>query len=164
MSFFNRGNQPRLAIDSAEELEKTFHQLIPISKSMGVTVVDYTENSLTLGAPLLENINHQNSAFGGSLFSLSALTGWGILQIQLSRLSLDCNTVVANATVNYSRPVFDDLRCTVELTENKQKRFEELLETVSQVIDLDARIESRGEIAMTSTATYHIKVRQADRP
>ena len=68
--------KPKIFVDSIKSLENVFHELIPISQHMGVKVVNYTGSELTLAAPLANNINHQLSAFGGSLF-LSLLSPAG---------------------------------------------------------------------------------------
>ncbi|MBQ73546.1 MAG: hypothetical protein CMQ20_00820 [Gammaproteobacteria bacterium] len=57
-------------------------------------------------APLANNINHQQSAFGGSLFLLSALVGWGLLQLKLTVLNLTANPVIAGGGV---LPLFKSL-------------------------------------------------------
>ena len=96
-------------------LEHAYHSLIPISAHMGITVAAYDGNSLTIKAPLENNINHQRSAFGGSLFSLSALAGWGIIQLKLAELGLTGNTVIAGGEVGYAAPVFEELVCSCTL-------------------------------------------------
>ena len=89
------------------------HELIPMSRFMGVAVSEYKRDTLTLTAPLSKNINHQQSAFGGSIFSLAALAGWGILQLKLRELDLDCYIVVADAKVKFLKPIREDLVCQV---------------------------------------------------
>ncbi|NIQ97202.1 MAG: thioesterase, partial [Desulfuromonadales bacterium] len=84
---------------------------------MGIKVASWDGEVLVLDAPLANNINHQESAFGGSLFSLAALAGWGILQLKLSAEDLDCNTVIAGGDVDYSLPVLEALRCECRLPE-----------------------------------------------
>lgn len=107
-------------ITSLKELETACHQLIPISKHMGMETVSYDGNALVLKAPLSNNINHQGSAFGGSLFSMCALVSWGIVQLKLGELAIEANTVVAGGEVSYSKPVFDALVCRCTLPESYQ--------------------------------------------
>ncbi|MDZ7686597.1 MAG: YiiD C-terminal domain-containing protein [Gammaproteobacteria bacterium] len=66
-------------IASPEKLEAAYHELIPISGYMGIRVKSWADGRLVLSVPLAPNINHQGSGFGGSLFSVAALAGWGIL-------------------------------------------------------------------------------------
>ena len=99
----------------ATELEQTLHELIPISCAMGVKVDHWEQGQLQLSAPLANNINHQQSAFGGSLFSMAAMAGWGLLQLALAAEQLEANIVIADGAVEYQRPVFEPLVCQVDL-------------------------------------------------
>ena len=49
------------------------HTHIPISKAMGVEVVERSEAAITLSAPFAPNINHQGTVFGGSIASVATL-------------------------------------------------------------------------------------------
>ena len=149
----------RVYVDSVESLERAFHELIPISQAMGIRVVSYDGLSLKTTAPLNRNINHQHSAFGGSLFSLAALSGWGLIQMKLSELHLDCNTVVMGGEVSYHRPVYDDLECEVALPENPDGIFEELAGQGTVRTELIATCQCDGGTAMQMTGRYHLKLR-----
>lgn len=153
-------SKPRIYVDSIESLQAAFHELIPISKAMGVRVISYTGDTLTTTAPLEQNINHQHSAFGGSLFSLAAMSGWGLMQMKLSELLLDCNTVVMDGEVSYQRPVYDDLECTVKLPPDSETLFTELEENGTARTELVATFESNGKVAMQMKGRYHLKLRK----
>lgn len=154
-------SKPRIYVDSIESLQTAFHELIPISKAMGVRVISYTGDTLTTTAPLEHNINHQHSAFGGSLFSLAAMSGWGLMQMKLSELLLDCNTVVMDGEVSYQRPVYDDLECTVKLPPEAEAMFAELAEKGTSRTELVATFECNGKVAMQMKGRYHLKLRSS---
>ena len=97
---------------SIEALQQAYQTLIPISQHMGIQAVSYDGQCLRVTAPLANNINHQQSAFGGSLFSLVALAGWGLLQLKITELGLDCTTVIAGGEVGYQVPVVAELCVT----------------------------------------------------
>ena len=151
--------KPRIFVDSTESLEKTFHELIPISRAMGVKVLDYTGQALRLYAPLNANLNHQHSAFGGSLFALAALSGWGLMQMKLSELQLDCNTVVMGGAVNYHRPVYSDLECVANLPDNADAVFARLMAETTAEIELVACCECDDRTAMQLDGRYHLQLR-----
>ena len=151
--------KPRIYVDSIESLEHTLHELIPISQAMGIQVEAYTGSALVLKAPLSNNINHQHSAFGGSLFSVAALAGWGLMQMKLSELLRDCNTVVMGGEVTYQRPVYDDLRCVATLPENADELFAALEQQGRASTTLLCTFESDGEPAMSLSGKYHLKQR-----
>jgi thioesterase domain-containing protein len=146
--------KPRIHVDSITSLESVYHRLIPISKHMGIRVVAFDGERLTLEAPLENNINHQQSAFGGSLFSVAALAGWGLMQLKLCELGLDCDTVIAGGNVSYRRPVFADFSCTCELPPGWQAFVDRLKGEGKASTELAARIDVGGKPAMALTGTY----------
>ena len=115
-------------ITSMESLESALHTQIPISRHMGIKVTSYDGQTLVLEAPLANNINHQQSAFGGSLFSVAALTGWGLIQLKLSELNIEANTVIAGGDVSYDLPVLSQLKCECKLEENYTEFVNKLTE------------------------------------
>ncbi len=152
--------KPRIFVDSAATLETTLHELIPISQAMGITVDSYENGELVIRAPLAPNQNHQHSAFGGSLFAVAALTGWGLMQLKLSELLLDCNTVVMGGEVSYQRPVYDDLVCRCCLPAGAEAVFDELKTNGTAITTLSANFYADEKIAMTLQAKYHLKQRK----
>lgn len=143
-------------IDTPESLERTYHKLIPISAHMGVKVVSWDGQKLVLQAPLANNLNHQQSAFGGSLFSLAALAGWGLLQLKLAELELHCNTVIAGGDVSYAIPVFDDFICECALPKHWSEVVTGLTTKGKGTLDLASAIIANGKQAMTFNGRYVI--------
>ncbi|HIG40467.1 MAG: YiiD C-terminal domain-containing protein [bacterium] len=141
-------------ISSIELLVEAYHTLIPISQHMGITVDAYDGNSLTIKAPLENNINHQNSAFGGSLFSLAALAGWGIIQLKLSELNLSANTVIAGGDVSYSAPVFEELVCQCRLPDEYDTFVDRLKSKGRASITLQSNFMVDASIAMAFSGRY----------
>ena len=132
--------------------------MIPISEHMGIQVVNYTGSSLTISAPLANNINHQLTAFGGSLFSLCALAGWGLIHLKLTELGLDGNTVIAGGEVEYATAVDDTLACHCSLPQNWNEFIERLQVKGKASILLSSTIEHGGHAAMSFQGTYVIRL------
>ena len=140
-----------------ESLQQAYHRLIPISEHMGIRVVSYDGECLRVTAPLANNINHQQSAFGGSLFSLVALAGWGILQLKTAELGLDCNTVIAGGEVGYHLPVFTELVCECRLPSSYSDFASRLTNTGKASILLDTGILLDDASAMTFSGKYVVR-------
>ena len=152
--------KPSIFVNSTESLEKAMHSFTPISKVMGISVLSYNLSSLTVTAPLAPNINPHQSAFGGSLFSIAALAGWGLLQMKLSELLLDCNTVVMSGEVTYTRPVLDELHCVCTLP-NDWAKFQRTLELKGATsITLSSVFKTGRQEAMRLSAKYRIKMKE----
>lgn len=98
--------------ERATRLERYMHAHIPLVTPMQVRVAGYDATGLTLVAPLAPNINHERSAFGGSLASLMTLACWGYLWLQLEGES-ELHIVVNEANLRYLKPVTGELlaRC-----------------------------------------------------
>ena len=144
---------------SLEELQEIMHELIPISRFMGVSVSEYKRDTLTLTAPLGKNINHQQSAFGGSIFALAALAGWGILQLKLRELDLDCNIVVSDAKAKFLKPIREELVCKVKLNHSHLRLLKGIERNGSALVKLDTEFCADGNTAMTSRSIYHLRTR-----
>lgn len=154
----------RIFVDSIEALEHTYHELIPISRALGIRVLAYPGDRLTITAPLSNNINHQLSAFGGSLFSVAVLAGWGLMQLKLSELDLDCNTVIAGGEVSYQKPVYSDLTCTCQLPPDFDSVIQRATETGSARTAMTSTFycedtDSEQQIAMQFDGRYHLRRR-----
>jgi thioesterase domain-containing protein len=151
--------KPEIYVDSIESLEIALHKLIPISQHMGIKVTDYTGSELTLVAPLANNINHQQTAFGGSLFSLTALAGWGLMQLKLSEENLDGNTVVAGGDVSYSAPVAEDFTCRCSLPEDWPLFLSKLKTKGKASIGMTSVVSANGLDAMQFNGHFVVRLR-----
>ena len=150
---------PALAVNiqNVRQLEEALHELVPLSRHLGVKVAEYDGTQLRLAAPLAPNMNHQRSAFGGSLYCLAALTGWGLLHLKLGELGMICNTVIAKAELAYLAPIWGDFQCQASLPEDSDALFARLAETGKARAQLAATIGEPAAPAMQCQALYHLR-------
>ena len=106
-----------------KELQQVLHSEIPLTKSIGIEVIELTDTSLTLSAPLSNNINHKCTAFGGSIYSVAVLSGWGLLYSLLKRHKLSGHIVIQQSNTKFIKPVDADItaKCTFDSTVQYQK-------------------------------------------
>lgn len=99
-----------------QHLQQVLNEEIPITSALGIQVMEYTGSSLTLSAPLASNTNHKRTAFGGSLYSIAVLAGWGLLYLRLRALGLTGHIVIQESHVRYMHPVSEDIivTCNIE--------------------------------------------------
>lgn len=95
--------------DLCTSLQTIWHEQIPLSKAMDMQIVSFADNVLTCRAGLGPNVNVHGTAFAGSLYAVQALTGWGMVHLQLQLNELDASIVIANGSVNYATPVAEDI-------------------------------------------------------
>jgi thioesterase domain-containing protein len=150
---------PSIQVSTAAELEATIHQLIPLSVAMGVAVESFEQDILTLSAPLAPNINHQMSAFGGSLSALSALAGWGMLQLQIGKMSIVGNTVIGRSEAAFLRPVLKQLICRCSLPSDFAVFQKKLLARGKSSVSLTTEMIEDGEVAMTTSSQFVVRNR-----
>lgn len=105
-----------------ERLSAYLAQEIPLTRAMQVSVDDWDGQCLAVSAPLAPNLNHKATAFGGSLYALAVLAGWGLIVLRLWQEGLDCEVVVQSAEVEYLEPVNKRLAARCTLSDDKAWR------------------------------------------
>jgi thioesterase domain-containing protein len=89
----------------AGAVEKYLHEHIPLSKAMGVEVLESSMEGVKLSAPLPPNINHRGTVFGGSAASVAILSAWALLYLRLKNECLSGNLVIQKNTMTYVCPI-----------------------------------------------------------
>jgi thioesterase domain-containing protein len=98
------------------DLEAYLHAQIPLSRLMGVRVCEVVYGSVLLDAPLLPNINHHETAFGGSVSALAILASWALIHTRLKADNVAVNLVIQRSTINYERPITGPFAARSKLT------------------------------------------------
>ncbi len=96
-----------------QALQAFVTQHVPLVAAAGIEVDHYDAQSLVLSAPLDKNINDKGTAFGGSLYNLCVVTGWGLTWLLSQELQLAGEIVVAKGEIEYLRPLRGRLIATV---------------------------------------------------
>ena len=137
-------------------LEQTLHHEIPLSRAMQVRVEHYDGRRLILRAPLGANINHKSTAFGGSLYSLAVLCGWGLLHMKLREAQLHATIVIQESSIRYLHPVSTDFAAVCQIPEDFD--MARLLSTLRRRGRARAHLETfiRGtdEVAVEFSGSY----------
>lgn len=142
-------------ITPAQKLEQTLHREIPIAHEMGITVSAYDGKQLRLAAPLAPNINHKCTAFGGSLYSLAVLCGWGLLHLKLEEAGLHKHIVIQEADIRYLLPVDQNMQAECTLDEAAFQRFMRMLEKHDRSrLALNVVITHNGQPAVEFSGRY----------
>ncbi|AZF08523.1 acetyltransferase [Pseudomonas sp. R2-37-08W] len=106
-------------------LESVLHHDIPLTREMGLKVLDWQHGQLQLHLPLQANINHKSTMFGGSLYCGAVLAGWGWLHLRLREEGIeDGHIVIQEGQISYPLPVTQDATVICAAPEEKVwKRF-----------------------------------------
>jgi thioesterase domain-containing protein len=87
------------------EIQRYLYAHIPLSRAMELSVVVASPERVQLSAPLAPNINHRETAFGGSVSALAILSAWTLLYIRLEAERLATRLVIQRNTMCYDAPV-----------------------------------------------------------
>ena len=106
-------------------LESILHHDIPLTREMGLRVLDWQHDQLQLHLPLQANINHKSTMFGGSLYCGAVLAGWGWLHLKLREAGIeDGHIVIQEGQISYPLPVTQDATAICAAPDEKiWKRF-----------------------------------------
>lgn len=102
-------------MDLAQALQKTLNENIPLSGSLGAVVESYDGHRLIIKTPLAPNVNHKQTAFGGSLYCSAVLSAWGLLYLKLIEASEEGQIVIFDGSIHYHKPVSGDYTAECEL-------------------------------------------------
>ncbi|MCG3675896.1 thioesterase domain-containing protein [Aliarcobacter butzleri] len=142
-------------------LENKLHNEIPLTKFMDLKITKYDEKELITIAPLNKNINDKGTAFGGSLATLTIISGWSICWLISKELEINSeNIVVIKNEHSYRKPVKKELIChtkrpTKDEIENLKNK---LLLKKSASIKISSQIIEDGEVCVDFTGYYVIKI------
>ena len=90
-------------------LQTVLHHDIPLTAEMGLEVLEWREQQLSLHLPLAPNVNHKSTMFGGSLYCGAVLAGWGWLHLSLREAGIDDgHIVIQEGHISYPLPVTQD--------------------------------------------------------
>ena len=129
----------------AEIVESYLHDHIPISGYMGAHVVEANEDRVCISFPLEPNINHRQTAFGGSIASAATLSAWSLVWVRLRDDVPRPRLVIQANSMTYSRPVEREFIASTEpIDDGDWHRFLESLNRrgrgridVSSVVSVD---------------------------
>jgi thioesterase domain-containing protein len=138
---------PQAANFGREYLQERIGREFMLARHIGVVVETAGDAAVVLRAPLGPNANHQGTAFGGSLYSLSVLTGWAWLTRYLAARNISADAVIQESNTRFLIPVEGELRACAESPSAAQlARFRKMLKRAGR-----GRINLRVQITYRET-------------
>jgi thioesterase domain-containing protein len=140
-------------------LESLLYRDIPITQALGLQVKSWEAHSLRLHAPLDANINHAHTMFGGSLYCIAVLAGWGWLYLRLREAGMaeDGHIVIQEGQITYPLPVTTDAIALCDAPDERDwHRFETMFRRRGRGrLTLHSRIlAANGEDGVRFTGQY----------
>jgi len=140
----------------ADVLTRYLHDHIPLTRHMGIVVAECSDDRIVLSAPLGPNVNHRETAFGGSLSGAAILAGWAWLHARLVPRGRRQRLVVHESTANFDRAVDGPFEAVCDSPPAEVfDRFLAALERRGKArMTLESRVLCRGETAVRHTGRY----------
>lgn len=109
-----------------------------------------------LSAPLKNNINHKQTVFGGSLYSVSVLTGWSMVYVLLKQLEISAHIVIHHSEIDYLLPVNSDFTSCCEIKDQLQiERFKKIYQRRKKArVKLVSEVIINQQVAVRFTGVY----------
>lgn len=132
------------------------HSHIPLTRAMDVRAAAVGIDSITLTAPLGPNVNHTETAFGGSLSTLGIVAGWSLLHTAMADNKVSARLLIQRSETDFLRPADGDLKaeCSFSDAGALPKFLSTLAERRRSRIELAARIWSNGSHVATHHGVY----------
>ena len=105
-------------MDLVKTLQQTLDENIPLVGGLGATVDSYNGQRLNIALPLNPNVNHKNTAFGGSLYCAAVLSAWGLLYLKLLEAEEEGVIVIFDGRIHYHKPVTTEFIATSEQSDD----------------------------------------------
>lgn len=139
-------------------LQKTLHEEIPLTRDIGIQVIEATPQRVQLSAPLSPNINHKCTAFGGSLYAVAVLAGWSMVFVRLHAAGIHAHIVIQDAQIDYVLPVIETI--SAECRVGSDVDFERCLKMFARKgrgrIALEVQIVTQQGVAVRFCGDYVI--------
>ena len=129
---------------------------VPITQAMGIRMRSFDAAGVTMTAPLKPNINDKGIAFGGTLASILALSGWALADLVLREAGEVADVFIAVGTTEYRAPVSGRIvaRCPLPPPEELSAFLAAYRLRGRARLKLDAFIETKTGPAALFHATY----------
>ena len=132
------------------------YEQIPLSKAIAVRVVEVTNNSVILSAPLQPNINHRSTVFGGSASALAILSAWTLVNFRLESERIETRLVIQNNTMSYDKPITSSFEaiCTLNEPETWARFIKILQKKHKSRITVNSSLQCNGQQVAEFTGLF----------
>lgn len=140
-----------------KELQHYLYDNIPLSKALGVAIPYLSDDKVVMSAPFINNINHKETVFGGSLHAVATLSCWTFLYTQLKKASSKhFEIVITESHISYLAPVDSDFSVVATAPEAAawQRFLKILLAKGKARLKLSATLTHNEHLAVSYTATF----------
>lgn len=135
--------------------ERYLHAQIPLTRAMAVSVVTLNDEQARLRAKFAPNVNHQCTAFGGSIAALATTVAWAYVHARLQR-EAPATVVIQRNTVDFIAPAHGDFEawCGAPAAADWEHFRAVLARKGRARLDMTATVETAGRPIARFTGRY----------
>lgn len=142
-----------------QRLQSLLYTDIPLTKDMGLKLIEFKGHELQSIAPLSHNINDKGSVFGGSSSALMIITAWSLIKLNCEKNNIQADIVIHKNNTKWHKASYEDL--IMKATFKQDYDFEEVKSIIinkrHQRIDCHIELVNKdNEKFSTMTANYVI--------
>ncbi|MCR8923372.1 thioesterase domain-containing protein [Dasania sp. GY-MA-18] len=141
---------------TARYLSDFLNQHMEMAQHMDMKVQHYNGDCLALSIALKPSLNDKLTAWGGSLYGLCVMAGWGMYYLKCREQGINPNIVVSHGEIDYLAPVADEL--IVALCHGQAIDWSSVFARVRShgkaTVALTATVNSAGSTAVTFKGRY----------
>lgn len=129
---------------------------IPVTQHLGIEVVRSDRYGLVLVAPLAQNVNHEGTAFAGSINAVATLAGWGWTWLVLRQASDAAHVVLQDSSIRFLRPIERDFtaHCLPAESAAVERMFAGLTRHKRGRLTLDVNVRAGDVVVATFRGRY----------
>ena len=113
-----------------DQVRDYLYQQIPLSRAMGIGIDQAATSLVILNIPLAPNINHRETAFGGSISAAGILACWTLVHLRLDELDMHTRLVIHKNKMVYRQPIADDFQAQCHF--NDETTWDQVLEMLDR--------------------------------
>ena len=146
-------------MDLVKTLQQTINENIPLTGALEAAVKSYDGQVLHIDMPLTPNVNHKNTAFGGSLYCAAVLSAWGLLYLKLLEAQEKGAIVIYDGRVQYHKPVTDNFTSVCKLSD--QPAWEKFIKIYHRMgkarLKLHSDVLCDGEVCVSFSGEFVVQ-------
>jgi len=144
----------------ANLLQQLIYDTIALGKAMKLQVTHLSSNAISIEAPVANaNMNIHGTAFAGSIYSICALSAWGLVHMRLLTEDISAEVVLAQANIRYLLPIKDSIRTNCVVDETDFEEFQtRLLRKGKASLSVTVNAEENDKVQASLDARVVVKI------
>jgi thioesterase domain-containing protein len=135
------------------EFQEFLHQNIPATALLAFSITEFANGPVKISAPLRENLNIGNAAFGGSVNTLLITVCWAEVYKLMQTIDPEGQVVIQQSQVDFKMPITTDFEAIAVPPE--AATVEAMLQTYQRFGK--ARIHMQSDIRIKNQIAAHFQ-------